>query len=115
MNELKPCPFCGTQKVNIRRINTGGYICYCTSCESEGGFKLDQNAAVEHWNTRAVLDETSRLCWRSASEHPTDKKKTYLVKVPVHGLQLATFDTWLKMWKHSTTELYITVLEWRKI
>lgn len=63
---LKPCPFCGSEKVRIMRdlemVNVTGI--YCTDCRSLTKWAIDmkpketfgENEAkwAEHWNRRAT-------------------------------------------------------------
>lgn len=45
--ELRPCPFCGSDKVFINRIDD----VYCDLCNENFG------NALRHWNTRPIEDE----------------------------------------------------------
>ena len=61
-SELKPCPFCGGEAMQLLRINpdgTGSYIYGCTTIGCMGnalgvrwGFKTNKEA-IEAWNRRA--------------------------------------------------------------
>ena len=67
--EIKSCPFCGSEKIKIRKKNRtviGGVekrntFCYCTVCDGRGsrvlyeGFEHQYEAeekAIELWNRR---------------------------------------------------------------
>ena len=68
--EIKNCPFCGSDKVKLRRKNRTvikketkrNTYCYCTVCDSRSGRILYDNyetndeaetKAIELWNRRA--------------------------------------------------------------
>lgn len=51
MNELTPCPFCGSDDVHTQRYN----ICYsveCFNCECLGPSGTTADEAAQKWNTR---------------------------------------------------------------
>lgn len=54
MDELKPCPFCGTPEPFILHVD-GRYsvLCSHTDCGAEGPVDLGRSGAIEAWNTRA--------------------------------------------------------------
>lgn len=59
MNELKPCPFCGSANVSLRK---GDVICgavHCDGCGADVAFDLNKEeedtwriATTEKWNAR---------------------------------------------------------------
>lgn len=52
--ELLPCPFCGSGKVEIRGFdNDTSCDCACTSCRARSGRFADTWSAVDAWNRRA--------------------------------------------------------------
>lgn len=58
MSELKPCPFCGSDKLNVGLIRATASLSYwsveCASCGVEIGDDESEDAVVTHWNTRAA-------------------------------------------------------------
>lgn len=74
MHELKPCPFCGSSKLKLRKkkIVYKGYPAYvasirCNCCNARGGSVINltipyavkedvEHAAYERWNKRCRHD-----------------------------------------------------------
>lgn len=50
MEELKPCPFCGSSRVEV--VGHFPFV-RCKECEAETDNYDDKEAAAEAWNTRA--------------------------------------------------------------
>ena len=48
--KLKPCPFCGGDK--IRLTNWGLYRCWCANCLAQAADEISKKDAVEAWNKR---------------------------------------------------------------
>lgn len=70
MDELKPCPFCGSDKVAVSRTPHSKYgILYgieCKSCNAHGSFRfIFEHYAIESWNSRpaeeALKAEVERI------------------------------------------------------
>lgn len=59
MSELKPCPFCGSDLLNVVWINT--YMCrvHCGGCGADGATCYSERAAVEWWDNRVPDKEVS--------------------------------------------------------
>ena len=51
MDELKPCPFCGGEKISIIGPDEG-YWTLCLDCLGEGGIGETVEEAVSLWNLR---------------------------------------------------------------
>lgn len=58
MNELKPCPFCGSEAIETFNTEFGQQI-YCSNDECILNELLVENMTIEKWNTRAKLPTTS--------------------------------------------------------
>ena len=52
MSELKPCPFCGSKRVNVAEI-AGNFFAVCGNCGSQGKQMATISGAVGMWNNRA--------------------------------------------------------------
>jgi Lar family restriction alleviation protein len=53
--ELKPCPFCGSDNIEIYPTGYGRppkWAVMCDNCQAEGPVDLGESGAVEQWNTR---------------------------------------------------------------
>lgn len=64
-SELKPCPFCGCDEVEIRRKRDYGargadyelrYFVSCEYCGASSGLCWSEEMAINHWNRRADND-----------------------------------------------------------
>ena len=49
--EIKPCPFCGSEDVEVFP-NYGRYFAACCDCGSEGPNKERKEEAIRKWNQR---------------------------------------------------------------
>lgn len=57
MTGLKPCPFCGSRKIEINRIDgTREYYLTCEECGIEQPLYPTADEAVGAWNRRADCD-----------------------------------------------------------
>ena len=57
MEELKPCPFCGSENVGIMtmfplRNDLIAYYAKCFNCGARTAALLDEQLAIEAWNRR---------------------------------------------------------------
>lgn len=57
MSKLKPCPFCGSERLAIEldELSFLGMAFYvrCTNCLTQGPMSDDDEIAVDLWNRRA--------------------------------------------------------------
>ena len=54
-NELKPCPFCGYEKIDIEKIDdigTGLFMAICPRCSAKSGILENHKRVAEAWNRR---------------------------------------------------------------
>lgn len=52
-NKLKPCPFCGSNKVEIENITTDRVAAFCGYCGVVGPHtSLGSAEAIKRWNMR---------------------------------------------------------------
>lgn len=50
--ELKPCPFCGSTKVESTFMGHGALAVLCYECEAEGPPRENEKDAIAAWNKR---------------------------------------------------------------
>jgi Lar family restriction alleviation protein len=55
MPELKPCPFCGSEKVSV--VTNYQSAVECAKCMANGPLDMSIAVAVKEWNTR--VNETT--------------------------------------------------------
>ena len=54
MAELKPCPFCGSERILLRGIVwLNNYCITCPKCGAESGYKPTEQQAIDAWNKRS--------------------------------------------------------------
>lgn len=56
-NELLPCPFCGSNDVEVGGFDVGVYV-QCCICLCQGPEQVEEDVAINDWNSRA-----SALAW----------------------------------------------------
>ena len=52
MSELKPCPFCRSERVNVAEI-AGNFFAVCGNCSAQGKQMATISGSVGTWNNRA--------------------------------------------------------------
>ena len=55
-DELKPCPFCGSDAVHTERSYFRDVLIYCENCDAYftvDSFYADENDVIKAWNRRA--------------------------------------------------------------
>lgn len=64
MEQLKPCPFCGSKQVEVRQIKDGWSIgCTTTNCLCQWWFMrqfTDREQAIKAWNRRAGYEDIQK-------------------------------------------------------
>lgn len=56
--ELKPCPFCGSENLKAygySQHEADHAYCYCEDCNTVGPSKSVLRKAIEAWNKRSIL------------------------------------------------------------
>ena len=57
MNELRPCPFCGSDDIQNRDSGMGQNLTGCVKCGARVYYKFSSlEDAAKAWNTRAIED-----------------------------------------------------------
>ena len=59
-NELKPCPFCGSEAKLFTARGKCNQIVRCVACNVSPGYRQTKKEAIEAWNRRA--ESTCRDC-----------------------------------------------------
>ena len=55
MNELLPCPFCGSEAELNGPSSSGSWVeCTNSDCGAAGGYDFVWTSAIKKWNTRAT-------------------------------------------------------------
>lgn len=52
-DELKPCPFCGSKRVDFAKIPNKGLFVFCVNCKASSNFAVRKEDAIYLWNKRA--------------------------------------------------------------
>ena len=53
---LKPCPFCGSKKVEFANMPGRGMFVYCMNCKASANIALRKKDAIYLWNKRAEVE-----------------------------------------------------------
>jgi Lar family restriction alleviation protein len=57
--DIKPCPFCGSRKIDVEPVEIEGYnLGYqasCSQCSVSGSNYATEDDAISVWNTRAPV------------------------------------------------------------
>lgn len=59
MSELKPCPFCGSNKIITRKTRMWHRV-VCEACGTVSGYWFNKEQAITAWNERA--ERTCKEC-----------------------------------------------------
>lgn len=57
MSDIKHCPFCGNQDVQIGEPEPGKIAIDCPECECVGPFGFSIESAIELWNIPSMVEE----------------------------------------------------------
>lgn len=56
MEKLKPCPFCGSKRIDISS-NGKVCVCFCTNCKASTNLAARKEDAIYLWNKRAEITD----------------------------------------------------------
>ena len=59
--EIKPCPFCGENRIQINHIGGRGCAIECTHCRAKSRYWEREDTAINSWNRRAKSSELTAL------------------------------------------------------
>lgn len=61
--KLKPCPFCGSEDLEIKQVIQDSWMIHCHQCHAAVQFLKNEcwssktHAVIDSWNQRAEADE----------------------------------------------------------
>jgi Lar family restriction alleviation protein len=61
--KVKPCPFCGSKKVEINRTNQNACWVSCTECGAHVWSDPSRQAAIKFWNRRRGVTGQSTIIY----------------------------------------------------
>ena len=76
MNELKPCPFCGCDRISVQYLCFRPYV-ICEKCHAQIPCYNTYAKAIEAWNRRVSM-ATKRVCDRCGAEINPFNSVTYV-------------------------------------
>lgn len=56
MEKIKPCPFCGSKKVEVNRTNENACWISCIRCAAQADSKPARKDAIKLWNKRSYCE-----------------------------------------------------------
>ena len=59
--KIKPCPFCGSKKVEICRTNENACWVRCARCSSESDSRPKRIDAIKLWNKRPKVEGYAKI------------------------------------------------------
>ncbi len=66
--KIKPCPFCGSKKIDICRTNENACWLRCARCSGESGSTPLREDAIRIWNKRPKVEGFAKIDWDSDLE-----------------------------------------------
>ena len=106
MTELKPCPFCGSNKISIDEVFSEDrgcndfYVASCVDCHAEV-WEDTSEEAIHRWNTRPSL-------WTTITDEASLPKEsgTYLLDLAFEtGILIAFYNNVSKEWSYATRNI----------
>jgi Lar family restriction alleviation protein len=97
MSDLKPCPFCGTDKVVIIFYeNVMMYCVYCTKCGAKADIEKKRDEAIEAWNRHAEVGVDT--------ENMEDLIDNFCRRVKISGINFNEIQDIVEMLKETQSE-----------
>ena len=56
IENLKPCPFCGSKELELCRTNEFACWVRCDTCGADAPSNTDRSKAIEIWNKRPIAE-----------------------------------------------------------
>lgn len=63
MEKIKPCPFCGSKKVQVCRTNENACWIRCGRCGADAPSDPLRKVAIRIWNKRPKVDGFAKIEW----------------------------------------------------
>lgn len=57
MKEMRECPFCGSNEVDLYRYESGNKCVVCYKCYASSGNYMTDDMAIEAWNRTFVRNK----------------------------------------------------------
>lgn len=70
MEEIKPCPFCGSKKVDICRTNPDACWVRCHKCDTDAPSFKTREEAIQFWNTRTPQEGFAEIVFDDEKNKP---------------------------------------------
>lgn len=68
--KIKPCPFCGSKRINFNRTNKNACWLSCDRCEAKTASSPVRADAIRYWNMRRKADGVAEIVCDDEIEHP---------------------------------------------
>lgn len=63
MEKIKPCPFCGSKKVDVCRTNENACWIRCGRCGADAPGDPHRKVAISIWNKRPKVEGFAKIEW----------------------------------------------------
>lgn len=103
--ELKECPFCGSQNISLMQAPDNEWTVVCHGCHSGTGHSPSKKVATEHWNRRAA-----QAGWVAVPREPTPEMIQAMEDRQVEGAGYIAensiqYALWKEVWKAALSAL----------
>lgn len=68
--KIKPCPFCGSKKVDICRTNENACWVRCARCYGKAASDTFRKVAIRNWNHRPKVEGFAKIDFDDESTFP---------------------------------------------